>query len=133
RRRRSTAPELNGPEARETDNTPVVSLAVLALVMQLANAYLFNALHKGGQTWKTGSAVHYVLFQDRMVTWFAVWMRPHMTLWLSRIMSWSALATEAVLPFLLLAPSRKIQLVTRRMAIAAIIGLHLGFQTFITL
>lgn len=134
RRRKSaetTAADLAAPETRAADVTPVVSLAVLAIVMQLANAYLFNAVHKGGNTWRTGSAVHYVLYQDRMVTSFGVWMRPYMTLWLSRIMSWSALATEAALPILLLAPINP--RLTRRMAIFAVLGLHLGFQCFINL
>jgi predicted DCC family thiol-disulfide oxidoreductase YuxK len=127
----TTAASLNQREALAGNVNPVVSLAVLVIVLQLANAYLFNALHKGGPTWRTGSAVHYVLFQDRMVTWFGVWMRPHMSMWLSRIMSWAALATEAMLPMLLLLPFYKV--VTRRMAILAILGLHTGFQLFINL
>jgi predicted DCC family thiol-disulfide oxidoreductase YuxK len=75
--------------------------------------------------------VHYVLHQDRMVTWFGVWMRPHMSLALSRVLSWSALATEAVLPVLILSPFFLNR--TRRMAVLAIIGLHSGFQLFINL
>jgi predicted DCC family thiol-disulfide oxidoreductase YuxK len=130
-RRETTAAELNDRAALAGDTTPVISLAVLAIVLQLANAYLFNALHKGGHTWRSGSAVFYVLWQDRMVTPIAVWMRPHMTLWMSRIFSWSALATEAMLPMLLLLPFYKA--VTRRMAIFAILGLHAGFQVFINL
>ena len=130
-RRENTAAELNDRAALAGDTTSVVSLAVLMVVLQLANAYLFNAVHKGGQTWRSGSAVNYVLYQDRMVTWFAVWMRPHMTLLLSRILSWSALTTEALLPVLLLLPVYKV--VTRRMAILSIIGLHGGFQLFINL
>jgi predicted DCC family thiol-disulfide oxidoreductase YuxK len=131
RRRETTAAELGDRAALEPDTSPVVSLAVLAIVVQLANSYLFNALHKGGPTWHSGSAVHYVLFQDRMVTWFGVWLRPHMSLTLSRILSWSALATEAMLPVLLLSPVyRK---VTRRLAVMAVIGLHSGFQAFINL
>jgi predicted DCC family thiol-disulfide oxidoreductase YuxK len=134
RRRESdetTAASLNEPATRQADTTPVVSLAVLALVLQLANAYLFNALHKGGQTWRTGSAVHYVVFQDRMVTWFGVWLRPYMKLGLSRVLSWSALATEGIMPVLLLLPFYRPY--TRRLAILACLGLHTGFQLFINL
>ena len=36
-----------------------VSLAVLAVVVQLALIYFFNAIHKGGQSWRNGSAVNY--------------------------------------------------------------------------
>jgi len=131
RRPESTAAELNDRAALGGDATLVVSLAAFAVVLQLANAYFFNAVHKGGQTWRTGSAVHYVLFQDRMVTWFAVWMRPHMSLALSRVLSWSALATEGMLPILIMAPVYQPTL--RRLAIPAVIGLHLGFQCFINL
>jgi hypothetical protein len=79
-----------------TGSLAIVSLAVLALTLEIANAYIFNAVHKGGQTWRSGTAVHYVMHQDRMCTPLAVLMRPYMTLWLSRIMSWGALATEAI-------------------------------------
>src|SRR5579862_223162 len=131
RRPEATAAELNDRAALEGDPTAVVSLAVLAVVLQLANAYLFNALHKGGQTWRTGSAVSYVIFQDRMVTWFGQWLRPHMFLGLSRVLSWSALATEACMPVLILLPVNRLAL--RRLAILACIGLHTGFQLFINL
>ena len=133
RRRETTAAELADRAAmappRETNR--IVTLAALGLVLEIANAYLFNALHKGGQTWRQGTAVHYVLHQDRMVTWFAVWMRPHMTLWLSRALSWGALATEGLLPLLLLVPFGRPW--TRRAAVVAIVSLHVGFQCFINL
>jgi predicted DCC family thiol-disulfide oxidoreductase YuxK len=129
RKPETTAIELNDRAAR--DVTPVVSLAALAVILQLANAYLFNALHKGGPTWRTGSAVHYVIFQDRMVTWFGVWLRPHMSLALSRVLSWAALATEASMPVLIIAPVKRVWL--RRLAILACLGLHIGFQLFINL
>jgi predicted DCC family thiol-disulfide oxidoreductase YuxK len=109
----------------------VLSLAAFALVLQLAISYFFNAIQKGGPTWRHGSAVHYVIYQNRMVTWFAVWMRGHMSLGLSRVLSYSALATEGALPALLLLPLPRVW--TRRAAILAIIGLHVGFQCFINL
>jgi predicted DCC family thiol-disulfide oxidoreductase YuxK len=134
RRRETTAADLEdrvtiGPDAWAV--APVVSLAVLAILLQLADSYLFNCLNKGGATWRHGTAVHYVLHQDRMVTWFGVWMRPHMSLLLSRVLSYASLATEAALPILLLSPVYTTW--TRRAAILAIIGLHTGFQLFINL
>ena len=132
-RREKTAAELGDRKAMDVSlsMTAVVSLAVLALALQIANSYIFNAAHKGGPTWRSGTAVHYVLHQDRMCTWFAVWMRPYMTLWLSRILSWGSLVTESILPVMLLAPFQKVS--ARRVAIVSIIGLHLGFQCFINL
>src|SRR5262249_7683229 len=118
-----------GPDAWAL--APVVSLGVLAILLQLADSYFFNCINKGGPTWRHGSAVHYVLHQDRMVTWFGVWMRPHMSLMLSRVLSWASLAPEAVLPILILSPVMLPH--TRRAAVLAIIGLHSGFQLFINL
>jgi predicted DCC family thiol-disulfide oxidoreductase YuxK len=131
-RRETTAAELSDRKAMDVSlSMVVVSLAVLALALQLANSYIFNAAHKGGPTWRSGTAVHYVLHQDRMCTWFAVWMRPYMSLWLSRILSWGSLVTESILPVMLLAPFQKVS--ARRIAIVSIITLHLGFQCFINL
>jgi hypothetical protein len=131
----SVAPELTSSggasSLRDRTSNTIVTLAALALVLQLATSYFFNAIQKGGPTWRHGSAVHYVIYQNRMVTWFAVWMRGHMTLGLSRVMSWAALATEGALPVLLLSPFHRVG--TRRAAILAVIGLHLGFQCFINL
>ena len=115
--------------AAPADETPVVSVAVLALLVQLAVSYLFNALHKGGDTWRGGSAVHMVLHQDRMVTAFGVWMRPHMTPLLSRVLTYGSLAMEGALPALILSPVR--QSFTRRLAIILMMALHLGLQMFI--
>jgi Vitamin K-dependent gamma-carboxylase len=109
----------------------VVSLGVLALTCQLAFIYFFNAVHKSGETWRQGSAVHYVLHMDRLVTPLGLWLRARMTPALSRAMSWSALATEWSLPWLLLSPVGT--RACRRLAIAMIIGLHAGFGLFMNL
>jgi predicted DCC family thiol-disulfide oxidoreductase YuxK len=144
RRRETTAAELADRAAMRAEPRPdplagaaapdpnrVVSLAAFTILFQLAISYFFNAIQKGGPTWLHGSAVHYVLYQNRMVTWFAVWMRGHMTLPLSRVLSYSALGTESLLPILILSPVARVW--TRRAAILAVIGLHLGFQCFINL
>jgi hypothetical protein len=107
---------------------PVVSLGVLALTCQLAFIYFFNAVHKSGATWREGTAVHYVLHMDRLATPLALWLRPHMTLGLSRALSWSALGIEWSLPWLLLSP-----LATRpcrRLAVVLVVMLHAGFGLF---
>jgi hypothetical protein len=113
------------------DPNRIVSLAAFTIVLQLAISYFFNAIHKGGPTWLHGTAVHYVLYQNRMVTPFGEWMRPHMTMGLSRVLSYAALGTEAVLPWLILSPWKRVW--TRRAAILMIIGLHASFQLFINL
>ncbi len=142
RRRETTAAQLADraamaprPDSALVDATAdvnrVVTLAAFTILFQLAISYFFNAIQKGGPTWRQGTAVHYVLYQNRMVTWFGVWMRGYMTPTLSRVLSYAALATESVLPVLILSPIWRTW--TRRAAVVAIIGLHIGFQTFINL
>ena len=109
----------------------MISLAMLGILIQLAVSYIFNALHKGGATWRDGTAVHYVLHQDRMVTWLGVWARPYMTLLLSKVLSYGSLVVESLLPVLVLSPVYRV--VTRRLAMLSVIALHLGFQLAINL
>src|SRR6202034_2371578 len=46
----------------------VVRGAFGILILQFAAIYMFNALQKSGPTWKDGSAVHWVLWQNRLAT-----------------------------------------------------------------
>jgi len=73
---------------------PVESLAVLGLLLQFAAIYLLNAASKNGAAWRDGSAVHYALHQDKLVTWVGVWMREHLPQRALRTLTWSVLATE---------------------------------------
>ncbi len=108
-----------------------VSLGVLAVVGQLAIIYFFNAVHKGGHNWRNGSAVHYAIHLDRLATWFAVWLREHMSPGLAKGLTYSALAVEATLPALLLSPFATRY--CRRAAIVLVIGLHMGFAMCLNL
>jgi hypothetical protein len=103
----------------------IVSLAVLALTCQLAFIYFFNAVQKGGATWRDGSAVHYVLHLDRLVTPFGVWLRGWMSPSLARALTWTSLGIEWTLPVLLLSPFAVRG--CRRLAIVLVILLHSGF------
>jgi hypothetical protein len=134
-RRRTTASER---PVRVAESFPVpdpdrsfASLAAMALLFQLAFIYFFNAIHKGGPTWREGSAVHYTLHLDRLATWFAVWLRNSMSPGVARLLTWSALATEAVLPIFLLSPFAV--RASRRLAILLVIGLHTGFAMCLNL
>jgi hypothetical protein len=111
--------------------TPVVSFAVLALVGQVAAIYFYNALWKHGVTWRDGSAVHYSLQYACVVSRFGVWARDWITPKASRFLTWSARATEALLPVVLLSPVAQRQ--ARRLAIALMIGLHGAFGLFLDL
>jgi hypothetical protein len=108
-----------------------VSLAVLAVIFQLSIIYFFNAVHKGGPTWRNGSAVNYAIHLDRLATWFAVWLRETMSPTVARALTYGALGTEAILPVLLLSPFGTRY--CRRAAIVLVIGLHLGFASCMNL
>lgn len=123
--------ELADRQAFEADRRPVQSLAVGAVLFQLAFIYALNALQKDGPTWRAGTAVHYVLHQDTVVTSLGLWVRG----WLSPRESWAlsrlALGTEAVLPVLLLSPFAV--RTTRHLAVALAAGLHIGFALLLHL
>lgn len=109
------------PEAPEPQ--PVVSLAALALFLQLSVIYFFNAVHKTGVTWQEGSAVYYLLHQARVVTAFGIWVREHAPYALLQALSYGAIAVEYSLPFLILSPWF---VWPRRLAIILIWSLHGG-------
>jgi hypothetical protein len=88
-------------------------------------------VQKTGPTWRAGTVVHYMLHQDCNDTWLAVWLRPHFSLGMSRVFTWTAWATEGVLPLLLLSPFG--QRTTRRAAVLLIVMLHGGFALFLNL
>jgi hypothetical protein len=130
---RDRPPPAPAPEVfRVPDPTrSYAGLAVLVLTFQLAAIYFFNTIHKHGDTWLGGTAVHYALHLDRIITPIGLWFRGHLTKEMARILTYGALATEAVLPVLLLAPFAV--RASRRLAILLVIGLHLGFAMFMNL
>jgi hypothetical protein len=110
---------------------PVISLAVLAILLQVSVIYYFNAVHKHGWTWREGKAIHYVLYQERMVTWFGLLVRPYVTLLASRIMTYATLVIEVAAPALILNPVKRYR--TRSIAILLYPALHVAFASFLNL
>jgi hypothetical protein len=113
------------PEISEPTNAPVVSVAVLALLLQFAAVYLFNASAKSGLAWRDGSAVYYALHQDKLVTWLGVWLREHLSVSLVHALTWSTLATEWLGFALIITPLFVRQ--ARLLAVCIMPALHLGF------
>jgi hypothetical protein len=125
RRRERTIDELNDRSSLVRDNAPVRSLVVLAILLELSVIYYFNCLSKTGHTWKRGTAVHYVLYQERMVTWLGYLVRDHVNYAMSRFMSFATLFLEATAPLFILTPVGKP--LARRAAIILLPGMHLAF------
>jgi hypothetical protein len=124
-----SARDLNEREPAATGG--VASLAVLAILLELSVIYYFNAVNKHGWTWRRGLAVYYVLYQERMVTWFGLILRRLMTVPLSRVLSYAVLAIEYAAPVLLLSPFARLRL--RRVAIVLFPALHLAFAAGLNL
>jgi hypothetical protein len=103
---------------------PVTSIAVFGAILQLAVIYFFNAVHKDGDSWREGTAIHYTLWLDRVVTPLAVWYRGLLAPAGSRLLTYATLATEWSLPVLILSPWGAPW--ARRAALGFIVGLHGG-------
>jgi hypothetical protein len=123
--------DLAAPRIPAPDTRPAVSLAVLALLLQLAVIYGLNFAHKTGPTWRQGTAVHYVLYQERIVTWLGVWAGQHLPFAVTKGMTYGTLTIEASAPVLILTPICWRQ--TRLLAILLINLLHTGIALFANL
>jgi hypothetical protein len=106
------------------DVTPVYSLAAPALLLQMVAIYLLNAIAKDGATWRDGSAVYYVLHQERLVSGVGVFLREHAPYRMLTLFTWGTLATEFAAPLLLLFCLWQRHL--RWLAMLSLWGLHFG-------
>jgi Lipase maturation factor/Vitamin K-dependent gamma-carboxylase len=109
---------------------PVVSVAVLALTVQILAIYLLNAVQKTGPTWRHGEAVHYVLWQSRISTSFAWWLAHHEPSWFSPLAGRATVLTEAAIPLLVVYPYAR---ATRTIAFGLAVALHTGIALMMTL
>ena len=134
RKRETSAAALNDRSdlIPEEKLRPHVSFAVLAILLQISVIYFFNVVHKHGGAWtRDFSAVHYVLYVDRMVNPIVAHVREHIPFWALALMTKSILAAEALLPLALLTP-----LAVRwgRLLAVVLIGyLHIGFGSVFVL
>ncbi len=133
RRRESTAEALNDRGAIDEPwrAEPVVTLAMLAVLLQLSALYFFNVVHKTGPAWKDGTAVHYVLYNDRMATPFVPLVRDHLPLPLVLFLTKTTMVFEAALPICLLSPIAVPW--ARRAVVFMMCTLHIAFGTAFTL
>jgi uncharacterized membrane protein YphA (DoxX/SURF4 family) len=103
-RRETTQAALNDRLEPPRALTPVVSLAVTGLLLQWAAMYFFNAVQKNGGPWRDGTAVHYLLQQERLVTWLGAWLGSALPLPAIKALTYGAWASELTVPVLLLFP-----------------------------
>ncbi len=127
RRREASADELNDRSNVLTPHqlSPHVTVMGFVLMIQLAAIYFFNVIHKTGVNWKNGTAVHYVIYVDRMATPMVALLRDHIPNWMILVMTRCAMAFEAGIPVALLSPLGRVW--ARRLAIFMINALHIAF------
>jgi hypothetical protein len=130
-RREQTPAELEQRAPMIRSETTYARLAYFAILLNFSCIYYFNYAHKTGATWREGSAVHWVLWQNRIATIWAAIVRMHEPAWLSPFLTRSTLLIEAMLPVLILFPAGLRW--TRRAAVLAIFGLHTSISLMMTL
>lgn len=133
RKREATDADLNDrsdliPEAKLK---PFVSFVGMVIMIQIAAIYFFNVVHKTGPAWRNGTAVHFVLYVDRMVTPIIGLVRAHVPFWIIIFLTKFVIAAEAAIPVCLLSPLGTVW--ARRLTIALMLALHLGFGTVFVL
>lgn len=116
--------------ARRRASKPVVSFAVLALLLQIVVIYALNAAHKTGHTWEQGDAVHYVLWQERVNTSFGFWLAHHEPGWFSPLATRGTIYVESLIPLLLVYPYARW---TRSVGFGLAVLLHLGIAAVMSL
>jgi hypothetical protein len=133
RRRETTADDLNdrGEPVLPGMDAPHVSAVGAAIFLQLSAIYYFNVVHKTGPNWHNGTAVHYVLYNDRMVTPLVAMARDHIPAFALIFMTRSAIFFETMLPIALLMPLARQW--ARRAAVFMLNALHLAFGVTFTL
>jgi hypothetical protein len=106
RRKEANAEELNDSTGviDERRLSPHVSLVVFAILLQISAIYYFNVVHKTGPAWKNGTAVHYVLYVDRMVTPLIGIVRYYAPPALLLVLGKFVILGELLLPFAILSP-----------------------------
>ncbi len=139
-KRERTADDLNDRSGLIEDFRlkPFIGFVGFVLVLQIAAVYYFNVVHKTGPDWKKWfTAVHYVMYVDRMVTPLIGQVREYVPFWAYRAMTFAVVSSEAALPFCVLLPQVSIfgldvRKWLRRLAILLMNFLHIGFgSTFV--
>lgn len=120
----SSPQELNDRSSPEAKTHTHVSLVCFALMLQFAVIWGFNGGNKTGMTWRRGSAVYWLLYQEQFVTGIAVWARHHVPYFFFRFMSYATLVIERAAPVLILLPFWRRP--ARWLLLISVWALHIG-------
>lgn len=124
-REEHSAAEVADRAPLRANQAEVVSIAVLAIVLQVFVIYLFNVLHKNGLTWHNGTAVHLTLHQDRLLSIPGEWIRDYAPSSLLVALTYVTLVVEGLGAALVISPFFPVY--TRGVAVILMPLLHLNF------
>lgn len=130
-RRETTLADLNDRSRPRLPVSPIVSLAVTAIILQWMINYLLNVIHKDGPTWRDGSAIYYFVQQSRLLHAPGVWLRDHTPYFVLGALTHATLLFEAAIAFLWLSPV--FPKAARMLAWVLGVSLHLGIFAYATL
>jgi len=140
RKRERTAADLNDRSelAEPFRLAPFVSIVGLVICAQIMAVYYFNVIHKFGPGWKRDwTAVHYVMYVDRMVTPIIADVRDYIPFRVYQLMTFSVVVSESLIGFCTMLPQLvvfgfDVKLWLKRIGLILINFLHLGFgSTFV--
>lgn len=121
RREKSPAALRSVPPA---DRSPVWTLGILGVCLQIAFIYFYNGVQKDTAVWKDGSAMGWILQQDRVLKPMGAWIRDVLPYEVTTWMSYGTLIVEVGAAILILLPVWTLW--SRRVALLSLVGLHLG-------
>lgn len=119
----------NKTEPIAPENRSVLSIASIAIVLQLVVMYVFTAVLKIHPIWNSeASAIYYALELDQFLTWFGVIFR-NLPFWLLQFMTRVTFVAELIVPLFVFMPWKNSFF--RSVAIATFVSFHFGlFSVF---
>lgn len=92
--------------ASAPDLCPVVSVAITALLLHASAIYCLDTLGGAGPPWRDGTALYYLLQQERLLTGFGFWLRESLPLGLIQLATYATFVIGGAVPLLLWLPWR---------------------------
>ena len=96
--------DLNNKDNLNSEENEIFSLGFFAILLQIASIYFFTGLNKSGYDWTNGTAVYKMFELDTFLTPFGYYIRDYITLPISKFFTYSTLAIEFIIPFLIFIP-----------------------------
>ncbi|MEM7545280.1 MAG: HTTM domain-containing protein [Pseudomonadota bacterium] len=116
-----TPQDRHGPQS-------ICSVATVGLLLQVLYVYVFGALMKTSEVWfPNASAIYVALHLDTFVTGLGIWLREYGLL--MQLLTLFVFLLELLTPILLFFPDARLWV--RKVTLALLIDMHIGFRFFL--